>query len=212
MTKRGLFIVFEGIDGSGKGTQMMLLADYIKKIDKYQDILLTHEPWKSKEIKKRLEEEKDAFSSGLDIARLFVKDRADHSKQLIVPHIEDGIFVMCDRYSLSTIAYQSAQGISISQLIYMHQNKRILKPDVTFFIDVSSNIAEERLQKRGDKIEKFEKKDFREVLIKQYRDIIRKIQENIIHGEKIIVIDGSKDVSSVAECIKTEFEKIYHEW
>ncbi|MEN9626382.1 MAG: hypothetical protein RL557_710 [archaeon] len=205
-----MFIVFEGIDGSGKGTQMLLLAEYIKKLDKYQDILLTHEPWKSKKIKERLEKEKDAFSSGLEIARLFVHDRKMHSNRLIIPTIRKGIFVVCDRYILSTVAYQSTQGIPISRLVHMHSKKKILVPDVTFFIDVPSEIAEERLKKRGDPIEKFEKREFRDKLIHQYKEVIRQFQDK--RQENIIVIDGSKDVQSIAKNIKQKFEAVYNNW
>ena len=174
--KRGLFIVFEGIDGCGKGTQAIELVNHIKNRDKYQDVLLTHEPWKSKRIKYRLEKEKDAFSSGLEIGRLFVNDRSWHSRKLIIPNVKRKIFVISDRYALSTIAYQSVQDVPISTLFRMHHNRGIINPDITFFIDVSSEIAEQRLKKRGQAIEKFEESNFRKMLIEQYRKLIKQGQ------------------------------------
>ena len=207
--KKGMFVVFEGIDGSGKGTQIIQLVEYIKKLDKYQDVIITHEPWKSKRIKNRLEEEKDAFSSGLEIANLFVNDRVEHVKKLIVPNVRRGIFVLSDRYALSTIAYQSAQGVPVKVLLEMHRGKGVLVPDVTFFIDVPSNVVESRLKKRGESIEKFEKREFRDVLIRQYRDLIKNAQDNGYVFGKVILIDGTGEISDIAKRIREEFEVFY---
>ena len=212
MSKRGLFIVFEGIDGCGKGTQIIELISYIKSLDKYQDVLLTHEPWKSRKIKERLEKEKNAFSSGLDIAHLFVSDRSLHSRKLIIPNVKRKIFVISDRYALSTIAYQSAQGVPMDVLFKMHRNKGILIPDITFFIDVSSEIAEARLKKRGGQIEKFEKSNFRAVLIEQYRKLIKQGQQNERLFGKVLSIDGTRSITEVSKDVREVFDKFYNAW
>ena len=146
MEKRGLFIVFEGIDGSGKSTQIGKLADYIREVDKYQDVLLTREPtWRSKELKKLLIQEKDAFSSGERMAQLFIEDRKAHTFDQISSNLNQGVFVLCDRYSMSTCAYQSAQGVNLTRLIDAHRNDSIIIPDLTFFINVPEKIAEARM-------------------------------------------------------------------
>jgi len=99
-------------------------------------VLRTHEPWKSSEIKRKLETEKDAYSGAEEIAELHVEDRARHTQKLIRPNLRAGAVVLCSRYTLSTCAYQWAQGLSLSKLLEMHEHRGILIPDVTFFLDV----------------------------------------------------------------------------
>lgn len=70
---KGAFVVFEGIDGSGKSSQIAKLADEIRVRDKYQPVLLTREPtWRAGEIRKKLAEDRDAFSDGGRLAYLYV--------------------------------------------------------------------------------------------------------------------------------------------
>ena len=117
MVKKGIFLVFEGIDGAGTSSQLIRLMGHIEDKNKYQDVLRTHEPWKNEEIKKRLREEKDAYSHVKIMSKLFVNDRIIHSFNLIEPNIKLGVLVLCDRYSMSTCAYQTAQGADMDELI-----------------------------------------------------------------------------------------------
>lgn len=128
---RGMFIVFEGVDGSGEDTQLDILYKKIKSRDKYQDALATHEPWKNSEIKKRLKEDKDAYSAPEEMADLYIGDRTDHSYTLIKPNLDAGVIVLCSRYKMSTCAFQPAQGMSLDKLLKMHEHRGILVPDVT---------------------------------------------------------------------------------
>jgi len=160
--KKGLFVVFEGIDGCGKTTQMHNLINHMEQLSRYTDVLRTHEPWKSLEVKRKLAEDRDAYSDATSMTRLFIEDRIDHTRELIVPNLKKGVFVFCDRYSLSTCAYQSAQGMNVEELIRMHENELILKPDVTFLVDVSIETATKRKTNRGMKSEKFDDFEFAE--------------------------------------------------
>ena len=94
MSEKGLFIVFEGIDGAGSSTHVHKLSEKLEELNKYQDILRTHEPWRSKEIKRRLQEDPEAYSGGLEMAELYVEDRVEHIRKLIRPNLKAGVVVL----------------------------------------------------------------------------------------------------------------------
>ena len=119
MTENSKFFVFEGIDGCGKTTQIGKLSERIRASNKYQDILLTREPtWRDKLIRKALEEDSDPYSSAVAMSHQFIGDRAIHWTEQIKHSLEQEVFVICDRFSLSTCAYQSAQGVPLEELLF----------------------------------------------------------------------------------------------
>ena len=97
----------------------------IERLNKYQDILRTHEPWRNKKIKRKLEEDKDAYSDPEKTAHLFVEDRTDHSYILIRPNLLMGTDVFCSRYKMSTCAFQQTQGVPLEKLLEMHENRGV---------------------------------------------------------------------------------------
>ena len=207
--ERGMFVVFEGIDGSGKGTQLNKLIEYIEELDKYQDVVKTHEPWKSKEIKQKLKEDKDAYSDGIKMAGLYVNDRINHSED-IDNLLNRGYFVICDRYKLSTCAYQWTQGVDLYRLLKMHEDSRILTPDVNIFLDVSAEAALERTAKREYK-EKFENWNFQRNLIAHYNSLISRGDAKSLFGE-IISVNGRDSKDDVAKNIRNAFAPFYEGW
>lgn len=211
--KEGLLIVFEGIDGSGTSTQLPLLTAHIKKLDKYLDVLETHEPWDSAEIKRKLAEDTNAYSDGLQLARLFTGDRTDHTKLLIRPNLKAGAIVETDRYSISTCGYQWAQGVPLEELIEMHKDRGILVPDLTFVLDVTRETAKDRMQQRGEPLEKFEKDpEFVDRLINAYKSLSYMAKTN--HGifGDVRLIDGNRSIEEVAVDIKAAFDPLYESW
>ena len=208
--KRGLFIVFEGLDGAGTSTQLIKLLEHLERKNKYQDVLRTHEPWKSSEIKRRLEEEKDAYSDAEGIAKLFVEDRILHSRDLISPNLEKEVCVLCDRYLMSTCAYQLTQGVDLNKLILMHRDEEILVPDLTFFVDVSADVAQQRLH--NQKKEKFEEWNFQRRLIDSYHYLINEVNKKDYLFGDIVKINGRGCVEEVAEEIRKKFEPVYDRW
>lgn len=141
-----MFIVLEGIDGCGKSTQAKLLADWFT--EQRKEIVLTAEPTKEGDIGKFIRE---ILSSKKQItpealALLFVADRKEHLNNCIEPLLSEGKVVISERYSLSTIAYQSAQGVDTDWLIDLH--KYIRKPDLIIFLDVSPENAEVNIRKK----------------------------------------------------------------
>lgn len=208
--KRGLFIVFEGIDGCGKGTQLDELFRHIKERDKYQDIIATHEPWKRKEIKEKLSRDRDAYSDGVDMARLYVEDRIAHSLE-IDERLDSGYFVLCDRYKMSTCAYQWTQGVDLFKLFKLHDTSEILTPDLTVFIDLSAELAQERRMRRGGIAEKFEDFKFQKNLMSYYHNLVNRPDAKSLFG-RIESVNGRGEISEVFERVKNVFEPVYSNW
>lgn len=207
MTKKGLFIVLEGIDGSGTTTQIDFLHRHIKDLSKYLDVLTTHEPWKSDEIKRMLRKDKDAYSDGKKMTELYIKDRECHVRNLIIPNIQKEVIVLCDRYSLSTFSYQGVQGVDFETIKKIHAHTGIIKPDLTFFLDVDYETARKRIEQRGEALEKFEKnEEFTRRLIERYRNLTQ--EENLLG--KIVIINGNNSLEEVTENIAREFDVFYN--
>jgi dTMP kinase len=203
---KGRFIVFEGIDGSGEDTQLDLLYKTIKSWNKYQHVLATHEPTgNATEIKRKLKYDNDAYSSGEEMALLFVEDRTQHSYEIIKPCLEKGIDVLCSRYKMSTCAFQQTQGVPLDKLLEIHKHRGILIPDLTFFLDVDGKTAEQRIFKRGEEIEKFEKIDFLDRVNLNYRNLYELSKSDKSLFGYVIKIDGNRSIKEVAENISNDF-------
>ena len=207
--KRGLFVVFEGIDGSGTSTHVHELTRKIENLDKYRDVLRTHEPWRSGEIKRKLQNDRDAYSEPDEITQLFIGDRIEHSYTLIKPNLDARVIVLCSRYKMSTCAFQQAQGMLLNKLLYMHENRGILTPDLTFFLDVPREVAEERLKERKS-CEKFESdNDFINKVIENYKELVELSQTNLYPFGKVIRIDGNRSTEAVTSEIYEKFLGLY---
>jgi dTMP kinase len=142
----GKFIVFEGLDGSGKTTQAKILADRLK--DSGWETLLTYEQTKGpvgRLISKTLVRKVDLPAQSLQL--LFVADRVDHLTKKVVPALELGKIVVSDRYFWSTVAYGSLR-LDRDWLVSLH--RYCLDPDLVVFIDTSPTICLERIKKRGE--------------------------------------------------------------
>ena len=196
-----MFIVFEGIDGCGKSTQVWELSRYLSSLNKYTHCLVTREPYKEREIRKILRQEENPESQKEQLTELFVKDRQEHIDELILPFLNKGITIISDRYKYATIAYQGAQGQDIQGLINLHESMPI--PDFIFIIDTPTETAVERMKKDSirETEHKFEKdKSF----LEKVRNNYHKLKE-LLPKENIIMIDGTKSIEEISEKIKTHF-------
>jgi len=198
-----MFIVFEGIDGCGKTTQVRKLAKYLFDLNKYNHVLLTREPYKQREIRNILKSNNDPYSQKEKLTQLYVEDRKEHVEESIKPALEKNIIVISDRYKYSTICYQAAQGQDMQKLIEVHNNLPV--PDYIFIIDTPTEIAFKRMEiDSREKNHKFEKnKEFLEKVRQNYLKI-----KEIFPNEKIIVIDGRKPINEIFEKIKEFFNNI----
>jgi dTMP kinase len=185
MGKRGVFIVIEGLDGSGKTTQAVLLAE---KLGKYYKVLLTAEPSCGKigtflregylYEEKRLPIEAEGL--------LFAADRIEHMYSEVKPALDEGKIVICDRYIYSSLAYQGSAGLSLEWIKTI--NARALQPDFSVFIDVPSYKVIERLQR---------KKSVMETLENQQK--VREVYLNYVKKGELVRIDGDKPKDVVSE-------------
>ncbi len=200
--KRGLFIAFDGIDGCGKTMQIYKFVEYFSKLNKHNHILVTREPYKDHNIREILRSDTNPLSQAEKLADLFIQDRINHVNECILPALEKGHHVVTDRFKFSTIAYQAAQGLDIQNLINRHNMLPI--PVITFIIDVTAEVAAQRMKKEEDRKEqKFESNlEFQEAVRQNYHKA-----KELLKNERIFIIDGNQEPEKVFADIKTIFER-----
>ncbi len=186
----GLFVVLEGIDGCGKGTQMKRLANKLFDMNKRHHVVMTREPGRSDygiEIRKILAETNDPYQQGVRLAQLFVDDRRRHVEGIILPTLAYGGIALSDRYKHSTLTFQHAQGIPMDELLAMHEGLPV--PDLTVILDVPSEVGMARIGKdtSREKPESFEKLEFQEKLRWFYRGLCLTLKD-----ETIKIIDANR--------------------
>jgi dTMP kinase len=198
--KRGLFIVLEGPDGAGISTQTALLQAGLMQHG--MKALATKEPTSGpigsvirQGLSHRLVYPPNQSLGDDVMALLYAADRLDHLRADIVPRLEAGTHVVCDRYRLSSYAYQ---GASLGQEWVRALNSRSIAPDVTFFIDVPPEVSQSRIEKRGNYVELYETD---ERLRPVYANYLRLIEQARSEGENIITVDGKLSVEEVAAAI-----------
>jgi dTMP kinase len=192
------FIVFEGITGSGKKTQVKLLAERLQNVG--ERAVMIGFPNFETQIARLTRNIMDADPHTLSL--LFAADRSLYQER-IKGLLNAGEIVLCDRYSYSNFAYMSAKGLDLKWLIELEKN--ILKPNIVFLVDVPVSVSFTRVQQL--KIEDFTKK---EILsrIEREREVMEKIREiylnlAINHDKetKWFVIDGSQSIEKIHEDI-----------
>jgi len=155
--KKGLLIAFEGIDGTGKSTQLELLAEYLRT--KGHDVITTREPTDGPYGMKIRALYTDRGSHSLEEElNLFVEDRRQHVRDLIEPALEQGKIVLTDRYYFSTAAYQGAAG-SDPEAIFA-ANSFAPEPDLVLILEMDPEKSVARIRDlRGEVLNDFEQLD-----------------------------------------------------
>ncbi len=147
--KKGLFITFEGIEGCGKSTQSKMLRDYLESCGK--SVLLTREPGGpliSEKIRSLLLDPENSEMLRETELLLYMASRSQHTGQWIIPALEEGKYVISDRYNDSSIAYQgAARKLDLSQIDGITRFATFsLVPDITFLIDLPAENGLCRIQ------------------------------------------------------------------
>lgn len=190
--KKGLFITFEGADGSGKTTQIELLDEYL--LGKKKKTLLTREPGsrglgtKIREILLNYEGEVSSTAESF----LFLADRAQHVDRIIKPALEEGRIVLCDRHTDSTLAYQGyGRQLDIERIKYLNDIATGgLKPDLTIVFDVDVETSMARITRSRDRMESAGIEFFNRVR-EGYLEIAR------LEPERVKVINANDKVENI---------------
>ena len=192
---KGKLIVIEGIDGSGKSTCAKNLTEKINSINikTIYTFEPTHSHYGAKLREGMLSEDLDAEAELL----LFVKDRKEHIEYMIKPALEEGYFIILDRYFYSSIAYQGAKGIDINRIINMHKGF-IIKPDIVFIFHLPIDIALNRIISKRGIADRFEN----ETYLKKVDKIFHSFNEPFIYH-----IDTDKDIKIINDELFNILEK-----
>ena len=196
MNPKGSFITFEGIDGSGKSTQARKLAEHLQA--QGRDVILTREPGGSEgaeEIRALvLQGEPDRWSAETEIL-LFTAARRDHLERTILPAIEAGKVVICDRFTDSTRMYQGlSRGDLRGTVDQLHKLMIGREPDMTILIDMDSDTGLSRALSRQGVEERFE--TFGADLQAQMRAGFLSLAEEF--KERFVVINGARSIDEVS--------------
>lgn len=150
----GRLIVFEGIDGIGKSTQLTLLGDCLRQ--RGYDVVLTREPTSGpfgQQIRDLYRNRRQV--SHREELELFLADRREHVHNLLLPALAEGRIILCDRYFLSTVAYQGAHGFDPAEILA--RNDFAPDPDLALLFEVSLATSLKRITlSRGDQLNDFE--------------------------------------------------------
>ena len=203
--RRGVFITFEGIDGCGKSTQAEFLSTWLAESSVCERVLRTFEPggWSGGTLLRRLllgdlnEAEFLSLAPRTELL-LFLADRSGHLDTEISPALKRGQWVLCERYTDSTLAYQSwGRGIALEEIQGLLDWCCFPLPDLTILLDVEVQVAQSRLEHRGklDRIEA-DSCSFMERVRQGYRELAMRFPE------RIVVVDAGMEAETVSECVR----------
>jgi dTMP kinase len=197
-----MFITFEGIDGAGKTTQAKLLFEHLNKNGK--KAILTKEPGGGGEFCMKIRELLIHYKTNqlTDLFAIYAA-RNEHIQNTIIPALQEGKIVICDRFLDSTIAYfcYNKQGEDLKNAldflnVMQTYTADSLKPEKTFLIDANYSVIRERLAERSEGVDdKYD--NFSEEKYGQIMGLYYKIQEN--EPQRMVKIDGNKNKESIFE-------------
>ena len=196
----GLFITFEGGEGSGKSTQIKLLKEYIYSLIPHIEIVITREPGGT-EVAEQIRDilvngATDKLSTRAETL-LMIASRAEHIDRVILPALEHGAIVLCDRFKDSSIVYQGlANNISKEEIDKIHEFAlKSCEPDLTILLDIQAETGIKRALGRNESDQRFEQKG------KQFHKRIRDgyLTLAAIYPKRIKVIDASQSVQSISD-------------
>ena len=201
---QGRFIVFEGIDGAGKSTQISMLKDRLQKNGR--KVFVTAEPTQS--VTGGIL--RDALSgnysrSASELAAMFLADRIFHNVNEncgIKQALEKGYDVICDRYYYSSLAYQGMDS-DLNWVMKMNIDcPDILKPDICIFLDLDAETSKRRIDDNRATVEIFEKADMLERIRNKFFEVFNKLENENIH-----IVNAADSIDTIADKIYSIVER-----
>ena len=204
---QGKFITLEGIEGSGKSTSLENITNILE--ENSINYVTTKEPGGGPlgdDLRSLLLNKDTDISYEVELL-LMMADRKDHLDKLVTPNLNEGIWVVSDRYLDSTYAYQGGgRQIDTSIIDNLSKTLGLLKPDLTLLFDISPDIALERAQQRSS-LDRFESEpmDFHNRIREAYIDMAK------LESDRIRVIDSSLDFDSVKNQVTSIITKFIND-
>ena len=207
-SKKGRFIVLEGIDGAGTTTQTARLAARLRKDG--TTVRTTREPSDGPigSVIRQILAGRVVGAGGrapgwATMALLFAGDRMDHVESEIEPFVASGGVVISDRYDASSLAYQSVSSgrggeSTVEWIRSLNRNAR--RPDLTVVLDVTPEVAATRREERGDAAQLYEQNELQRALCVFYRDLQRHVP-----NDRVVVVDGTGAIDAVASTVHTAY-------
>ena len=202
---KNIFISFEGIDGCGKSTQVDLLINKLNELK--IPSLLVREPGGSKiaeDIRSILLDNANSLMSNETEALLMTASRAQLTREVILPKLNEGYVVIADRFQDSTIAYQGGgRGLDISflKILNLFATNNLI-PNLTFYIDISANEGLRRTaMNEFDRIENAGE-NFQVNVRNEYLKLVK------MEPQRVFLVDGTRTISDIHKEIWSKIEKI----
>ncbi len=211
----GKLIVFEGVEGSGKTTQLERLREWLQRMLNFGDsppVVVTREPGGTKlglELRKLLLSNTSGTIQDSAELLLYTADRAQHVEEVLKPQLAMGAIILCDRYTDSTIAYQGyGRGLSHNKI---HQLNSIatggLESDLTLWLDIDVEVSLAR-KRSGGVADRIEQADC---------SFHRRVQQGYIelalsHPHRIVRVDASLSEEAVQEQIQAILSQRLSQW
>lgn len=197
------FVSIEGGDGAGKSTYIPRLKEYLESLG--ETVVLTREPGGTplgEELRKLFT---DNHMSVLTETLILEAARSDHIENVIRPALNKGHWVICDRFSDSTFAYQcSAKGLPEAQLKQLEQMvHKDINPSMTFFFNVPLKVSKERLLKHGKELDRFEieSDDFKNAVVAGYKTLVKR------NPGRYKLVDSSQSIEDTTEQVMGFFKE-----